>query len=160
MCTSRNKQLSLWTVVAAAIIITGSGSPASAQQAGGGGPACTRVLPTTNVQFSSSGAANKGPGSAAVACSAVRLATTSPNIVAVNVHDGNSTGIISCTLIVRSFNGASQLFSSLQETIAAFTGPTSFSATIPTSVLGYVTVNCALPEPGAQDSRLVGFTIQ
>jgi hypothetical protein len=160
MRTSRNEQLIIWLAAAAAVVVTGHTSLASAQQAGGGGPACTRVLPTTNVQFSSSGAANKGPGSAAVACSAVRLATTSPNVVTVNIHDGNSSGIVSCTLTVRSFTGASQLFSSLQETTAAFTGAQAFAATIPTSVVGYVTVNCALPEPGAQDSRLVGFNIQ
>jgi hypothetical protein len=158
---TRRNELVIGLAALAAIAISGGASTASAQQAGGGGPACTRVMPTTNVQFSSSGAANKGPGTAAVACSAVRLATTSPAAVAVNVVDSTTTGLISCSFSVRSFNGASSLFSSVQDTTNSFTGAQQFSATIPTNVVGYVSVNCALPEPsGGNDSRLVGFTIQ
>jgi hypothetical protein len=163
MRTSHSKRWISWSAAAAAIMGSGASS-VSAQQAGGGGPACTRFLPTVNVEFTSSGAANKGPGLAAVACSAVRLATTSPAAVTVHVHDGNatngSTGARTCSILVRSFNGASQLFGSSQATTGTFTGATSFSSTIPTNVVGYVTVNCLLPEPGAADSRLFGFNIQ
>jgi len=159
MRTSRN-QLVLWLAAAAAVTVAGGSSPASAQPAGSGGPACQRLLPTTNIQFSSSGAANKGPGAASANCSAVRLSTTSPALVTINAHDGNVNGGLNCLIIVRSFNGASQLFSASHTTTAAFTGAVSFSSTIPTNVVGYVTTTCDMPEPGAQDSRLVGFTIQ
>jgi hypothetical protein len=158
MRTSRH-QLVLW-LAAAAVTVAGGSSPASAQLAGGGGPACQRVLPTTNIQFSSSGAANKGPGNASANCSAVRLSTTSPAVVTINAVDGNVSGGLNCLIIVRSFNGASQLFSASHTTTAAFTGAVSFSSTIPTATVGYVTTTCDMPEPGAQDSRLVGFTIQ
>jgi hypothetical protein len=149
----------------AAGIFVAAGLPtnrASAHIFGGPGGMCNPVLKTTTFQFNSQGGANVGTQAAGLTCGAVRVSSSGPRQIVADVFDGSTTGNVTCDFIVRSFDGASLLFSATQSTgTFSFTGPQSLSVTIPSSLLGYVTVTCVMPVPGTGgNSRFGGFIFQ
>jgi len=156
---------SLLFAAAAALIVTVAGArPAAAQVAGASGAgACNGLRTTANAfLFSRSGAVNVNTDGPDVAdCGAIRLTTSSPSRVFVDVRDGNNASAITCITMVQSWDGLSTLFTSTAKTSASFVGSTFFETDIPTSITGYITVECTLPADGSSGfSWVAGINVQ
>jgi hypothetical protein len=149
---------------AAALIVTAAGArTASAQVFGASGAGACNPLRTTPFAFLfSANAVNVNTdGPDVVDCGAVRLTTSSPSRVFVDVRDGNNASGITCTTIVKSWNGLSTLFTSTSTTSASFVGSTFFEADIPSNITGYITVECTLPADGSSGfSWVAGMNVQ
>jgi hypothetical protein len=96
-------------------------------------------------------------------CGAVRLTTTSPRKVFIDWVDNNNTssGSLQCEVDVMSWNGLTLLWQGVGNTSATGTGSGNFLFTIPTSVIGYIYIGCAIPKNTSFGiSSVSGFNIQ
>jgi hypothetical protein len=137
---------------------------ASAQTAGGSGANCSMLRSggsvAGNFLFDDSGAVNVSDAVDNATCGMIRLTTSHPRTVFVDIYDGSNASKVICTFTVRGWD-TTVLYTATQSTTAAFTGITALSTVIPSSVTGYVTVNCQLPGVGSAGySRLDGYNIQ
>lgn len=153
----------LLVAAAAALLVTVAARPAAAQVAGASGAGACNPLRTTPFAFLFMGNAvnvnTDGPDT--VDCGAIRLTTSSPSRVFVDVRDGNNASGITCITMVKSWDGLSTLFTSTSTTSASFVGSTFFQTNIPSSITGYITVECTLPVDGSSGfSWVAGMSVQ
>lgn len=122
-------------------------------EAGTGGFACM----TNDHNISWSVTPYVSTGYANVTCSGVRISTSEPRRIYVDFKDASTTDTFGCQLLVMSWNGSSVVYS--ESHYSPIGGPTNYGPqiyTIPTNVVGYISLTCHIPE----NSWLAGFNIQ
>jgi hypothetical protein len=129
----------------------------------GGHPAACKPMSqadSTHLSFSSDAVYNFGASPATITCGAVRLSSASPAILYVDYVDNSTSGQISCGVRIWHWNNKSSLWSQTKTTGLATVGANALRFSLPSSIAGYVELQCSIPAVAGGASLIRGFNLQ